>query len=211
MRALLVQPGIDLTHEESISYTAHSWRHFLPTAGAQLDFSPSQLETIGHWAPGSRTAEMYCTTKCVQELAVKSKLLHCFHNGFRIAEDYNVPVGLTSDPIAPSQTRISSIVTGQTPFSDITFAACKSSGKYHIFHRDDAGWSAEQRARACKTVSTGPFLDLLPDKANICKKCFFGKFQEMLPNVDTGDHTDVDQKSDVEEFEDPDSDVEPSS
>ena len=66
MRALLVKAG--MTVKSGMENSCHSWRHFYPSAGAQLDVHPEAVDAMGHWSPGTGMGALYDGMACVSEL-----------------------------------------------------------------------------------------------------------------------------------------------
>ena len=51
VRALLVKAG--MTVKSVMECSCHSWKHFYPAAGAQLDVHPEAVDAMGHRSPGT--------------------------------------------------------------------------------------------------------------------------------------------------------------
>ena len=89
LRSLLVISGLPLA--DAMQYSCHSWRHLYPTAGRQLDLDAAQLETLGHWEPGSTMPARYDQKACVSELLQKAKIVTAVAQGWKIAEPGCMP------------------------------------------------------------------------------------------------------------------------
>ena len=80
MRAILMMTG--MSAGEAVRYTPHSWRHLYPTLGRQLNLPESQLNEVGHWAPGSGMPRRYDAAACVSELAAKASITGAIASGW---------------------------------------------------------------------------------------------------------------------------------
>ena len=89
MRALLVKSGMAV--QEAMTFTCHSWRHFYPTAGAQLEVHPDAVDKMGHWAPGAGMGALYDGKACVSELLSKNKVLQAVASGWDLSEPGCLP------------------------------------------------------------------------------------------------------------------------
>ena len=97
MRTLLAKSG--MTVETAMTFSCHSWRHFYPTAGAQLDVHPEAVDTMGHWTPGTGMAALYDGKACVSELLNKAKVVKAVAEGWDLAEPGCLPVPATPRPM----------------------------------------------------------------------------------------------------------------
>ena len=89
MRALLVKAG--MTVQSAMTFSCHSWRHFYPTAGAQLDVHQEAVDTMGHWSPGTGMGALYDGKACVSELLNKEKVLKAVSAGWNLSEPGCLP------------------------------------------------------------------------------------------------------------------------
>ena len=72
--------------EEAVEYTPHGLRHLLPTAAQQfrtIGLAQSEdIETLGHWEPGSWMPKRYHGEAGVTELALRHKIMTAFQKGW---------------------------------------------------------------------------------------------------------------------------------
>ena len=101
MRALLVKAG--MTVQEAMTFSCHSWRHFYPTAGAQLEVHPEAVDKMGHWAPGTGMGALYDGKACVSELLSKNKVLQAVASGWDLSEPGCLPSAQKTMPKKPKQ------------------------------------------------------------------------------------------------------------
>ena len=81
MMMLLKMKGMG--NEEAMSFTPHSFRHWLPTMARQLELSKEQVCKIGHWDPTSGMPVTYGSVGTAAELRIKAYLFSQWHNGWR--------------------------------------------------------------------------------------------------------------------------------
>jgi len=91
MRMLLTLPPINLSPEQALVFTPHSWRHFYNTAARQLDLGDQAATEIAHWEPGSKMPKTYDSKACVAELRHKSTIVGAFNKGWTLVDKGMVP------------------------------------------------------------------------------------------------------------------------
>ena len=69
----------------------HSFRSFIPTCAAQLQFDLEKRRKLGRWSATSMMPELYDRATCASELATRSKVLDSLAEGWRPAKEFEIP------------------------------------------------------------------------------------------------------------------------
>ena len=82
MRFLFVVQ-LGMTPEEACSYSLHSWRHVVITAGRQLPqpLSKDQQNEVGHWVINSSMPQAYDAVASSVEMQAKRAVVEFFQDG----------------------------------------------------------------------------------------------------------------------------------
>ena len=89
MRLLLQEQGFSA--EESLKWTLHSWRHWMPTCSRQLRHPDSETNECGHWSIASDMPRKYDQSLCCTELLIKNDVRKAIKRGWSMAEAGEIP------------------------------------------------------------------------------------------------------------------------
>jgi hypothetical protein len=91
---MLFTVELGMTVEEACTYTLHSFRHVLITAGRQLGkpLSRDQQNEVGHWVINSTMPNLYDANACSMEIMTKNRIVSEFGGNKELAKVGEIPV-----------------------------------------------------------------------------------------------------------------------
>ena len=69
----------------------HSFRAFIPTCAAQLQFDLEKRRKLGRWSANSAMPDHYDRAACASELATRCQILDSLAEGWRPAKEFEIP------------------------------------------------------------------------------------------------------------------------
>ena len=69
----------------------HSFRSFMPTCAAQLQFDLEKRRKLGRWSASSMMPDKYDRATCATELATRARVINSFAEGWRPAKEFEIP------------------------------------------------------------------------------------------------------------------------
>ena len=115
-----------MTPRDAVEYTPHSFRHVLIVAGQQLRSSgvvrSEDIESLGHWQPGSAMPRAYDSEAGVSELQTRVAIMDAVRTGWRPVREGELPIRISQD-----REKRQSVATG--------VRGCRKAARLTVVHR----------------------------------------------------------------------------